>query len=73
MKDWKEAPPIIGHVYWLYQFTAPKVWTGKYYECLVTDQVILKGKIRTRTEIHVKDWPHDIYEIERFQELINHH
>jgi hypothetical protein len=72
MKHWKKAPPIIGNVYWLYNFTAPKVWTGKHFECLLTDQIILKGQIRTRTEVNIMDWPGDIYNIERFNELIPH-
>ena len=29
-----------GLVYWLHDFTAPKVFNGLYFECLVTDQRI---------------------------------
>jgi len=64
--EWRNAPPIIGNVYWLHDFTAPKVWTGEHFECLVTDQIIPQGRIKIRTEINIQDWPYEIYAPERF-------
>jgi hypothetical protein len=56
-----------GYVYWLKDYTAPKVFNGLYFECLVTDQRIsAHSKIHKCTDIHVKDWEHEIYMPERF-------
>lgn len=57
---------VTGHVYYLKDFTAPKVFNGLYFECLLTDQ-----KIRADEKIHsdlglLKDWPHKVYLPERF-------
>jgi hypothetical protein len=58
--------PQIGRVYYLRDYTAPKVFNGLYFECLLTDQ-----KIRADEKIHkdlgeLIDWPHPIYRPERF-------
>ena len=60
---------IIGHVYYLKDFTAPKVFNGLYFECLLTDQ-----KIRADEKIHsdlglLTDWKDKIYKPERFKYL----
>jgi len=56
-----------GTVYWLKDYTAPKVFTGMIFECLVTDQKIpAHAKIKKSTETHLKDWKHEIYKPERF-------
>jgi len=56
-----------GIVYWLKDFTAPKVFNGLYFECLVTDQKIAaNAKVKESTGIHIKDWPHAIYKPKRF-------
>lgn len=58
--------PITGNVYYLKDFTAPKVFNGLYFECLLTDQ-----KIPANTKIHsdlgsIKDWKTEIWKPERF-------
>lgn len=58
--------PETGHVYYLKDFTAPKVFNGLYFECLLTDQ-----KIRADEKIHkdlglLTEWKHPIYKPERF-------
>lgn len=56
-----------GNVYYLKCFTAPKVFNGLYFECLVTDQKIAAhNKIKKDTGIHLKDWQGDIWNPERF-------
>lgn len=60
------SKPIIGHVYYLRDFTAPKVFNGLYFECLLTDQ-----KIRADEKIHkelglISDWNQPIHKPERF-------
>lgn len=59
--------PITGHVYYLKNFTAPKVFNGLYFECLLTDQ-----KIPSHEKIHsdlgsFDDWKSPIYKPERFK------
>lgn len=58
----------IGFVYFLRGYTAPKVFNGLYFECLLTDQKIAANvKISGYSKpIHIKDWPHEIYKKERF-------
>lgn len=58
--------PERGHVYYLKDFTAPKVFNGLYFECLLTDQ-----KIRADEKIHqdlglLKDWQFPIWKPQRF-------
>ena len=56
-----------GTVYWLKDYTAPKVFTGMIFECLITDQKIpAHSKIKKSTGIHLKDWKHEIYSPKRF-------
>lgn len=57
----------IGEVVWLKDFTAPKVYRGEYFECLLTDQKILKekGKVIERLG-HIKKWKHPIWQEQRF-------
>ena len=57
-----------GIVYWLKDYTAPKVFNGLYFECLYTDQKIpAHAKIKKNsTETHLKEWTHEIYKPERF-------
>lgn len=57
----------IGNVYYLKDYTAPKVFNGLYFECLVTDQKIpAHARIRKDTGISIDKWPHEIYKPERF-------
>jgi hypothetical protein len=56
----------VGNVYYLKNFTAPKVFNGLYFECLLTDQ-----KIADNEKVHedlgsIKDWQTEIYKPERF-------
>lgn len=61
-----------GEIYYLENFTAPKVFTGLIFACLVTDQVRpAHTTVRHRTNTHIKDWTHEIYKPERFSQLIN--
>ena len=57
-----------GMIYYLRDYTAPKVFTGMIFECLVTDQRIpAHAKISTKTGQHIKDWDiSTIYKPERF-------
>lgn len=59
-----------GRIYYLKNFTAPKVWDGKYFYCLLTDQVIINGKVEKDTGIDVKDWQGEIYDRERLEYLM---
>ena len=59
--------PITGYVYYLKDFTAPKVFNGLYFECLLTDQKIRADEpIKEDTGIKIDNWPHPIYLPERF-------
>ncbi len=65
MKKLQELEP--GNIYWLHGYTAPKVFNGLYFECLVTDQKIPSHtRVKKRSNIHIKDWQHYIYKRERF-------
>lgn len=62
---------IPGNIYYLKFFTAPKIWTGKFFECLLTDQRIRRRtKVIKDTKINISDWPHEIFRPERFKEFI---
>lgn len=68
-KDFK-----VGYVYALKDFTAPKVWMGDFFECVYTDQRI---KYNARFDgdyfgkpMHIHDFPHEIYQPERFISII---
>lgn len=37
-----------GYVYWLKDYTAPKVFNGLYFECLVTASIYQLGQDRER-------------------------
>lgn len=57
----------IGMLYYLFDYTAPKVFTGLYFECLITDQKIpAHAKVSIKTEIHIKNWGKEIYKPQRF-------
>ena len=55
-----------GFVYWVKDFTAPKLFNGLYFECLLTDQKIPAHCIAECTDVHILDWPHEIYKPERW-------
>ena len=58
---------VPGMVYRLKDYTAPKVYTGMFFECLLTDQKIpAHATIRKSTDTLVKDWNNEIYKPERF-------
>ncbi len=60
-----------GYVYYLENYTAPKVFNGLYFECLLTDQKIpANSKINLATGILLKDWDGAIFMIERFSKII---
>lgn len=57
-----------GYIYYLRDFTAPKVFDGTKFVCLVTDQIITRhSEIKKVTGIHISDWAHDIYKRSRFK------
>lgn len=59
--------PKVGFVYYIGNYTAPKVFNGLYYECLLTDQRIASHEeIKVETGVKITDWEHDIYKPERF-------
>lgn len=61
----------VGFVYWLKDFTAPKVYNGLYFECLLTEQKIPAHCKAKRTGIHLLNWEHEIFKPERFN--LNEH
>mgnify|MGYP003426525155 CR=1 FL=1 len=61
----------VGIVYWLKDFTAPKVYNGLYFECLLTDQKIPAHCKAKSTGIHLLKWEHEVYKPERFN--LNEH
>lgn len=58
--------PEYGHVYYLKSFTAPKVFNGLYFECLLTDQKIASHNPIKKDLGLLKDWTTEIYKPERF-------
>ena len=61
-----------GMIYYLVNYTAPKVFNGVYFECLLTDQKIPSHtEVEQCTGINIGEWDHDIYKVERFFELVN--
>lgn len=63
--------PKLGFIYYLREFTGPKVFMGDRYECLLTDQK-LSATEGIYIEIgHIKDWRPEIYLPERFTDLLN--
>lgn len=57
---------IVGRVYYLKDFTAPKVFNGLYFECLLTDQKIRADEKIKEDLGSLLEWPHPIYREERF-------
>ena len=56
-----------GMIYYLEDYTAPKVFTGLMFECLVTDQCIpAHSKVSKTTNTLLSEWSGDIYKPERF-------
>lgn len=67
----KKIGKDVGYVYWLHDFTAPKVFMGDRFECLVTDQIIdSAAAIDKGTGIHISDWHYEIYKPERFADIL---
>jgi len=58
----------IGEVVYLKDFTAPKVFRGILFECLLTDQIIpMAEKLKIVKKMgHIKNWKHEIWNRERF-------
>lgn len=74
MKKEKRTDLTVGHIYSLKDFTAPKVWMGDYFECLLTDQKIewdarFDGDFLDQPT-HIRDWKEWIYKPERFSALM---
>jgi hypothetical protein len=64
--------PKIGNVYYLKDFTAPKIFMGDFYECALTDQKVAVGTKIKKDLGSLKDWPHEIWKKDRFKNLINY-
>lgn len=63
-----EKKPKTAFVYYLKNFTAPKVFNGFYYECLLTNQKVrYDAEIAKSTGVELKDWEGEIYNRERFE------
>ena len=60
----------VGNIYFLVGYTAPKVFTGMIFECLLTDQKIpAHAKIKKDTGININDYNGYIFNINRFKSL----
>lgn len=58
---------IVGNIYYLKNFTSPKVFNGLYFECLSTEQKIPANvEVETNTFISLEEWKGEIYKPERF-------
>jgi len=56
-----------GSIYYLQDFTAPKMWNGLYFDCLLTGQKIPGNeKVKKYTGHNLNDWPNAIYKKQRF-------
>lgn len=53
--------PIQGNVYYLKNFTAPKVFNGLYYQCLLTEQKIPAYEEIIEDLGSIMDWKSPIY------------
>jgi hypothetical protein len=62
--------PKRGFVYYLKDYTAPKVFDGDRFICLLTEQIIeASTKISVDTKTHIKDWVFEVSRKERFKFL----
>jgi len=59
----------VGYIYYIEGYTAPKVFNGLYFECLLTTQKISANCKVKATDTHIKDWDSKIYQPERFNQL----
>jgi len=57
--------PIVGHIYYISDFTAPKFFNGLYFECVLTDQKIYNAKRIVEDLGHINDYKHEIWKPER--------
>ena len=65
----KKILPEFGHVYYIEDFTAPKVFNGLFFECLLTDQKIPAYSKMIADLGHIKDYNGEIWRIERFKKI----
>lgn len=64
---------IVGMVYYLEDYTAPKVFNGLCFECLLTDQKIPSNSKITSEIKMIEFWDTTkMYQPERFYELTSH-
>lgn len=66
VKCQKGELPKAGHVYHIKDFTAPKVFNGLYFECLLTDQKIPAYAKLIADLGHIHDYKEEIWKPERF-------
>lgn len=56
-----------GEIYYLKDYTAPKVFNGLFFECLLTEQRIAShSEVRKATGISIENWAKEIFRRERF-------
>ena len=55
----------LNHVYYLKNYTAPKVYLGTHFECLLTDQKISKDEKIWQDLGPLSEWKYPIYKPER--------
>jgi hypothetical protein len=65
----KKIQPIAGNLYYLKDHTSPKVFTGKFFECALTDQRTEKNHPIHSDLGSLKDWSYEIWRPERFDAL----
>jgi hypothetical protein len=58
--------PKSGHIYFIQPHTAPKVFNGLYFECLLTDQKIPAYAKPIEDLGHIRDYELEIWKPERF-------
>lgn len=54
------------HVYYLDDFTAPKVFNGLCFECTISNQCIAANEKAVKDLGHVEDYAGDIFKPKRF-------
>jgi hypothetical protein len=65
--NWMDEPePKVGNIYYLKNYTAPKVFTGKHYECALTSQKVARNAKIIQDLGSLKEWPYAVWKPKRF-------
>lgn len=59
----------IGNVYYIENFTAPKLFRGTYFECLLTDQKIESNQVVVKDLGQYKEYKNEVWKPERFNQF----